>query len=1005
MKYRRLSAAILFLLCWRSAAQVVTPSNPVARIDQTVKFTADRPVTWSLAPGSAGSIDADGAYRAPGSIQVPKSLGGCQIGAPDSIFNTRVDNLPIHQRSAAWMAALPQQGISLDPSWGVNVIDNQTPSEKLVFNYTPTYNNMPFQIPAWPNLKRESGVFSDPRTDVDRHILAVNQQTCQVYEIYNNYPAGTLGSQPPASTYTAQSGWQYNSVSYSLPTDGATDAAGMPLAPTTLDLDDIRSGVIRHAMRVTFSNGYIFPSFLWPATTHAGAWGTVPYGTRFRLKAGFNISAFSATARIILTALKQYGMIISDGGANWDIVTATDLTEDRAVLAAMAEIANARGTLNAGQFEIVDESALMVNPFSSRVAYNNGYVTPSAYAIVIANDGVNPPVSVPIALQGTGLNAPEGGGIWIQSGVSKALSVFSGGAANPAVRWSMSPALGTLDPASGVYAAPGVAAPTSTSITAASLADPSVSVTFPLTILPAGPIRITAGDATGNPAAPNSHSPDYGPDSQGNMWWRDQAAERGWGVKNDYWYGAPWPAGTPDVYLYETQYYNTNDTVYRFAVPNGNYQIDYYVAQGDCPQGTWDPLVYREHLEAQGQIAAWDYRPLAAIGGRCYTPVHTAIPAQVTDNNLYFALRRITDRTKTTSTPPVTVLSAFSVTPSAAPPHLTIDPPVPPTLTLAQTVQLHAVGWYMSNNVTWSIESGLGSIDANGLYTAPAIPVNGTATIKATSTADPAQTATVQLQLSFGAIEITPEAIALNRGVRQILSASIGGRSYTNVAWSVSPGIGTIDTTGQYVAPDVLTQDTVVTVTATSKDDPTQSGSAIVTIPVNATPIRVNCGYFSPITDVHGNVWAADYGWVGETVNYEVTGPISRTGADMYALYDSSRYVYPGASFEYDFPLPNGTYLVTLKFADYTWTTPGHYDFDVGINGALLLKDFDPDSVYGAGQTAVDQTFVTQVASRNLRLTFSAHLGAAFINGIEILPINAFSRRVSGMAALSGRTQ
>jgi hypothetical protein len=192
MKYRRLSAAILFLLCWRSAAQVVTPSNPVARIDQTVKFTADRPVTWSLAPGSAGSIDADGAYRAPGSIQVPKSLGGCQIGAPDSIFNTRVDNLPIHQRSAAWMAALPQQGISLDPSWGVNVIDNQTPSEKLVFNYTPTYNNMPFQIPAWPNLKRESGVFSDPRTDVDRHILAVNQQTCQVYEIYNNYPAGTL---------------------------------------------------------------------------------------------------------------------------------------------------------------------------------------------------------------------------------------------------------------------------------------------------------------------------------------------------------------------------------------------------------------------------------------------------------------------------------------------------------------------------------------------------------------------------------------------------------------------------------------------------------------------------------------------------------------------------------------------------------------------------------------------------------------------------------------------
>src|SRR5262249_15059843 len=146
----------------------------------------------------------------------------------------------------------------------------------------------------------------------------------------------------------------------------------------TLTLDDIRSGQIRHALRVTFANAFIAPSFVWPATTNAGAYGSVPYGTRFRLKAGFDISGFSPTAQIILNGLKQYGMIISDGGSNWDIITSTDITEDRTVQAAMLELFYAYATLNNTAFEIVDESSLMTNPGSSRVAYNNAYETPPA---------------------------------------------------------------------------------------------------------------------------------------------------------------------------------------------------------------------------------------------------------------------------------------------------------------------------------------------------------------------------------------------------------------------------------------------------------------------------------------------------------------------------------------------------------------------------------------------------------------------------------------------------
>ncbi len=974
-------------ICWPGVAQIVKPADPIVQAGTQIRFTANAPVKWSLLPGSSGNIDEDGTYHAPISIQSPHSMAGCQIGAPDSVFNTRIDNLPVHPNSAAWMAKLPKPGLGFSPSWGTNIADNTTPRQTFNFNYTAAYNSLSFQLPAWPFLKRESGVFSDPGSGVDRHVLTVNRQNCQIYELYNNYPAGTAGKEAPANTYTAQSGWQYPSMSYVLPSDGATDAAGMPLAPTTLTLDDIRSGTIRHAMRVTFANAYIAPKFLWPATANAGAWGTVPYGARFRLKPTFDISGFSRTAQIILTALKQYGMIISDGGSNWDVVVSTDLTEDRAIQAALMEIGSKASQMNSSHFDIVDESSLMVSPNSSRIAYNNRYVTPPAFAVVKADDGVHPAVTVPVALHGIALNAPEGGGIWIQSGVTKTLTVFAGGSSNTSVTWSMSPTLGTLNPTSGAYTAPPVTIPTTTTITATSAADQSVSVRFPVTVLPAGPIRIVSGDATANPAAPKSHAPDYGPDSQGNMWWRDQAVERAWGVKNDYWYGAPWPALT-DIYRYQTQYYNVGDTVYRFVVPNGKYNIDYYVSVGACgATNTYDTLLYREHLEAQGQIALHDFHPLATVDGKCYSPIHTTLPALVTDNNLYFSLRRITDHTQTgADQSPVTIISAFSVTPVSDAPRLTIDPAVPPALTMSQSVQLYAVGWFISNSVTWSIQSGPGKISDTGVYTAPNTPMAGTVVVKATSRSDPSKSTTVQLKLVFGKITLNPPAISLNRSAAQLMTASIGGRPYSNVTWSVSPMIGSIDTSGLFSAPEVVSADTVVTVKATSRDDPAQTGTATLTIRAKVPAIRVNCAG-SGFTDAHGNIWSEDFGYTGKTIAGGNSIPIARTTADMYPLYGSSRYVYENQEFEYNYPLPNGDYQITLKFADYAFDMPGHYSFDVKIGGVTVLANFDPDRAYGAGKTAVDKTFVTTVRAGNLKIAFLARKNAAFINGIEIIPL------------------
>ena len=47
-------------------------------------------------------------------------------------------------------------------------------------------------------------------------------------------------------------------------------------------------------------------------------------GLRFRLKATFDLSGYHGQARVVLDALKKYGMIVADNGSNWFITGAAD---------------------------------------------------------------------------------------------------------------------------------------------------------------------------------------------------------------------------------------------------------------------------------------------------------------------------------------------------------------------------------------------------------------------------------------------------------------------------------------------------------------------------------------------------------------------------------------------------------------------------------------------------------------------------------------------------------
>ena len=84
-------------------------------------------------------------------------------------------------------------------------------------------------------------------------------------------------------------------------------------------------------------------------------------GIRVRLKASVDISGFSPVNQVILTALRKYGMFLADNGSSWFVSGAPDNRWDDDELHALTQ-------LSGSDFEVVDESSLMVDPDSGEAA-------------------------------------------------------------------------------------------------------------------------------------------------------------------------------------------------------------------------------------------------------------------------------------------------------------------------------------------------------------------------------------------------------------------------------------------------------------------------------------------------------------------------------------------------------------------------------------------------------------------------------------------------------------
>jgi hypothetical protein len=182
----------------------------------------------------------------------------------------------------------------------------------------------------------------------------IDEESCMLYELWQ-------ASLQRDGTWKAGGGAIFNLKSNALRPDkwSSTDAAGLPIFPGLVRYDEVKSNEIAHALRFTLK--HTRKAYTWPARHYASKLTDTKYppmGQRFRLKANFDISAFSPDVKVILRALKKYGMMLADNGGDLFLSGAHDVRWDPDTLHELKQ-------LKCSDFEAVDVSSLMVDPNSA----------------------------------------------------------------------------------------------------------------------------------------------------------------------------------------------------------------------------------------------------------------------------------------------------------------------------------------------------------------------------------------------------------------------------------------------------------------------------------------------------------------------------------------------------------------------------------------------------------------------------------------------------------------
>ena len=290
-----------------------------------------------VAPAGPSATPGPTASPSPGTGGSPM-IAGCPVFPADNPWNRDVSQDPVDPRSDAYIASIGADrtlhaDFGSDPAYGIPwiTVPASQPRVPMTFDYADESDPGPYPFPRDAPVEAGS----------DHHVLVLERERCQLYETFDSRYVGP--------GWHAGSGALFDLRSNRLRPEGWTsaDAAGLPILPGLVRREEVLAGEIRHAVRFTVSRtqrGYVHPA------THFASSSTdpdrPPMGMRVRLKASYDISRFQGASRVLLVALRRYGMLLADNGSDWYITGETNRAWDDTDLDQLK-------TVPGGAFEVV----------------------------------------------------------------------------------------------------------------------------------------------------------------------------------------------------------------------------------------------------------------------------------------------------------------------------------------------------------------------------------------------------------------------------------------------------------------------------------------------------------------------------------------------------------------------------------------------------------------------------------------------------------------------------
>jgi hypothetical protein len=277
----------------------------------------------------------------------------CPVFPADNPWNRRVDALPVAADSDRIVASIGADR-PLHPDFGsglyeggtigipYTVVTRRQRRVPVRFEYAEESDRGRYPIP------RDAPIEGGRRSDGDRHVIVVDRDACRLYELFDAHPVRG------GRSWRAGSGAIFDLRSNRLRPAGHTsaDAAGLPILPGLARYDEVARGRIDHALRFTAPRtrrAYVYPARHFASDSDDPA--LPPMGLRVRLRSDFDVSGYPRQARVVLVALKRYGMMLADNGSPWFVSGAPDRRWDNDALRTLRRV---RGS----DLEVVDPAAI-----------------------------------------------------------------------------------------------------------------------------------------------------------------------------------------------------------------------------------------------------------------------------------------------------------------------------------------------------------------------------------------------------------------------------------------------------------------------------------------------------------------------------------------------------------------------------------------------------------------------------------------------------------------------